>query len=84
MMYESASPADTTDVILSNDTVHNTDPVFPTTHITHRQSKKEIGIRSIPIVDKLNWSALTLVVKMILFADLQDSSRLYYITTNSI
>ena len=84
MMYKTASQADTIDVILSNDIVHDTDPVCLTLHIRHWQSKEEIGIRSILNMDKLGWSALTLVIKMILFADLQDSSRLYYIQTNLI
>ena len=68
----------------SNNTDYGTNPTRPTLHMTDWQSKKEMDIHSLSLVDKLGCSALTLVVKMILFADLQDSSRLYYIPTNLI
>ena len=83
-MYETASPVDTINAILSNNTDYGTNPVCPTLHMTDRQSKEEKDIHLFPLVDKLGYFALTFIVKMILFDDLQDSSRLYYISTNSI
>ena len=83
-MYKTACPADTIDVILSNDIDHGTSPFLQILHMMDWKSKEEKDIHLLPLVDKLGCSALTFVVKMILFADLQDSSRLYYIPTNLI
>ena len=83
-MYETASLVDTIDIIHSNNTDQDTSPVRPTLHMTDWKSKEEKDIHLLPLIDKLRCSALTFIVKMILFADLQDSSRLYYISTNLI
>ena len=84
MIYKTACWVDTINVILSNDTVYDTNLVFQTTHMIDRQSKEEIDIHLLPLINKFGCSTLTLVVKMILFANLQDSNRLDYIPTNLI
>ena len=84
MMYKTTSLIDTIDVILSNNKDYDTSPFFLTLHMMDCRSKEEKDIHPLPLVDKLGSSALTLVVKMILFANLQYSSCLYYIPTNLI
>ena len=84
MMYETASRVNIIDIILSNDTNYGPSPVHPTLNKTDWQSKEEKDIHLLQLIDKLGCSALTFVVKMILLAYLQDSSRLYYISMNLI
>ena len=84
MMYKIASPVDTIDVILSNNTDHGTSPFLPTLHMRDCKSKEEKDIHLLPLVEEFECSALPFVGKMILFIDLQDSSCLYYISTNFI
>ena len=68
---------------LSN-TDHNTSLYLPTFHMIVSSSKEGKAIKLLPLVNNTGYSALPSIVKMIFSVDLQDSSRLYYIPTNSI
>ena len=85
-MYETVNLKNAINVTLSNVTDHNTSPFLPTFHIMVWRSKEEKAIKTklLPLVDGIGCFALLFVVKMLLFVNLQDSSRLYYISTNSI
>ena len=73
-MYKTASLVDTINVILSNNTEHDTSPFLPTLHMMDCRSKEEKDINLLLLVDEFGCSALPFVVKMIVFVDPHNSS----------
>ena len=84
--YRIVNLEDTIDVIFSGVIIHDTNPFQPTFHIMVWQLKegRAVILKLLLLIDDIGCFVLLIFVKMLLFLDLQNWSRPFYLLTNLI